>query len=409
MGRIRGPYLLEFNNPEEARKIFAEIGCDPMGIELMKDKIKVVPLLIKDIKSPAANVLKQHLLSSGGDAVVARWVVNNSREQSDVILLGTMKQYIYLLERLVYQPWGLKELAKRIKGLLNNLGLQRTISWQWPGKQLTLGERTLVMGILNITPDSFSDGGRFLDINKAVNYAHEMAASGADVIDIGGESTRPGSVPLSTEEEIDRIMPVLEILLKELPVPVSLDTYKSKVAETALKQGLHIVNDVGGGKRDPDMARIAAEYDAPVIIMHNPGEHSGDYYDYGDVAADVVDQLGESINIFEDAGLSPHKIMIDPGIGFGKNKADNLKLIKDLDYFKILNKPVLLGASRKSFIGKVLDAQIGQRLEGSLAVVSWAVQKGIDMVRVHDVKETVRTVRMLDAIRKAGEIGERIR
>lgn len=380
-----------------------------MGIQLMKDKVKIFPLLIKDIKSPAANALKQHLLSAGGDAVVARWVIDNSQNKSDVLLLGTARQYTKLLERLALQPWGLKELGKRIKDFLNTIGPKRTISWEWPGKYLTLGDKTLVMGILNITPDSFSDGGRFLDLNKAVNYAHEMAALGADIIDVGGESTRPGAIPLNSEEEIERVMPVLEVLQKELTIPVSLDTYKSRVAEAALRGGVHIINDVGGGKRDPDMAGVIAMYDAPVILMHNLGEHSGDYKPYNDVTADVVDDLGESIGIYEKAGLSPHKIMIDPGIGFGKNREDNLKLIKQLECFKILNKPILLGASRKSFIGKVLDAEIGERLEGSLAVVSWAVQKGVDAVRVHDVKETVQTVRMLDAIKKAGENDEGVR
>lgn len=369
----------------------------------MKDKTTIYPLLIKDIKSPAANALKQHLLSAGGDAVVARWVIDNSRERSDALLLGTAKQYSNLVARLACQPWGLKELGEKIKGVMKDLGLRENISWKWQNKQLTIGERALVMGILNLTPDSFSDGGRYFDLKKAVNYAQEMVAYGADIIDVGGESTRPGSLALTADQEIERVMPVLEVLIKELPVPVSLDTYKSRVAEIALEAGVDIINDVGGGKKDPHMADIIAKFDAPVIVMHNPGQHSGEYKAFQDVALDVIDDLAESIAIYEQAGLSPHKIMIDPGLGFGKNKEDNLKLLNKLGLLKSLNKPILLGASRKSFIGKVLDTDVNDRLEGSLAVVSWGVRKGVDVFRVHDVKETVRTVRMLDAIKKAGE------
>ena len=395
---MQGPYLLDLKGKEDAERIFGGIGCDPVGVQFMLNKTRIYPLLVKDVKSPGANALKQHMLSLGGEAVVGRGVINNSQPTSDVLLLGTLKQYKGLTEKLAYQPWGLKVLGEKIKALVEHLGHKNRIEWKWTDRSLTLGERTLVMGILNVTPDSFSDGGKYNTLDAALKQALKMVEEGVDVIDVGGESTRPGSRPVSLEEELDRVLPVLEVLLKEVPVPISLDTYKSETARQALSLGVHIINDVGGGKKDPRIVQIVAENRAPVIVMHNPAEPV-----YRSLVPDIIEDLQESIQLYERAGLLPEKVMVDPGIGFGKNPRQNLAVMRHWESFQVMGKPLLLGASRKSFIGAVLDTPVHERLEGSLAAVAWAFMKGVQMVRVHDVRETVRLLRMLEAMSGAGE------
>jgi len=397
---LRGPYCLKLKDQEQVRSVMRSIGPDPFGLEWMLDKAGIQPLYVRDVKSQAANILKQQMLSLGGEAVVGKWVINLAKDESDVLLLGTVKHYKALIGKLAYQPWGLKELGARIKAYLEGLDKNRTLQWKWRHMELTVGERVLVMGILNVTPDSFSDGGRFMEPQKALDQARKMAADGADIIDVGGESTRPGSQPVSPEEELDRVMPVLELLLKEMPIPISLDTYKANTAREALALGVHIINDVGGGKKDAQIAEVVAAHGAPVILMHN---QKRDCRIPHELAADVIDDLAESIKIYEDAGLEREKIMIDPGIGFGKDAQGNLVLLNQLGALKTLRLPILLGVSRKSFIGAVLDTPVDERLEGSLAAAAWGVINGASVLRVHDVRETVRLVRMLEAVAKAGE------
>jgi len=400
---LKGPYFLDVNNKAQLKNIFNKIGCDKVGTELMLRKSEIVPLLFKAVKSPGANVIKQQMLSLGGEAVVGRGVIDCSQEDSDVLLLGTLKEYQYLVEKLYHQPWGLAKVGEGIKELFMNnnrweTSMKKSCRWKWSDRQLVVGDKVQVMGILNVTPDSFSDGGRYINPQKALEHARKMVEEGADIIDVGGESTRPGSSIVSAEEELDRVMPVLEILLKELPVPISLDTYKATVAQEALSLGVNIINDVGGGQKDPGMAEVVARFNSPVIIMHNVENSS-----YDDLIPDIIDWLENSIQKYEDAGLSSDKIVIDPGIGFGKTPEENLTVIKRIKSFQALKKPLLLGASRKSFIGKVLDIPVGERLEGSLAAVAWGVMKDVEMVRVHDVKETVKLIKVLEAIKKAGD------
>ena len=397
MEKLRGPYFLDLDTTEEMKRLFAEIGCDTAGEKIMLPKSKIVPLFLKEVKSPAANILKQQMLSLGGEAVVGRGVVNCSQEYSDVLLLGTRQEYEGLIERICGQPWGLKILGERIKTLWSNLAKSRKIAWEWPKQRLTLGEKTLIMGILNVTPDSFSDGGKFRELSQAVEHAWEMVEAGADIIDVGGESTRPGCLPVTAEEELQRVRPVLERLLAEIPVPISIDTYKATVAEEALALGVQIINDVGGGLKDPRMPEVVARFQAPVIVMHNPARG-----EYQDLLPDLVDSLAKQVKVYEEAGLPAEKIVIDPGVGFGKNYQENLAVMKNLASFRALGQPVLLGVSRKSFIGKTLDLPVTERLEGSLAAAAWGVIKEMDILRVHDVRETVRLVKVLEAIKTGG-------
>lgn len=395
---MRGPYLMDLGEIEKTRHLFESIGPDIIGTNIMLEKERIHPVYVKEVKSPAANVLKQSMLSLGGEAVVSRGTVNLAAEKTDILLLGTVKQYKALCPKLIKQPWGLKKLGERLERLLQIPGQSSRLSWTWPKKELHIGGRVLVMGILNVTPDSFSDGGRYADPYKALEHAHLMVEQGADIIDIGGESTRPGSQPVSCEEEINRVMPVLELLLKEIPVPVSLDTYRAKTAKEALALGVDIINDVGGAKLDPEITKVVSEYNCPVVIMHNKKmEYASSY----ELVAGVIDELQDSMRLYEEAGLAPDKMMADPGIGFGKGPEGNLILLNNLLSLQTLQRPVLLGVSRKSFIGAILNTTVSERVEGSLAAAAWGVIKGAAVLRVHDVKETVRLVRVLEAIKNA--------
>ncbi|MGE5379955.1 MAG: dihydropteroate synthase [Methylocystaceae bacterium] len=265
------------------------------------------------------------------------------------------------------------------------------------GRYLQLGEKTLVMGILNVTPDSFSDGGRFCNPAEALAHAQEMQDEGADIIDIGGQSTRPGSRVVNAEEEWQRLAPVLPQLVKKLTVPVSVDTYYQLVAERALEQGAHIINDVSGFKVDPGLAEVVYRYGAAVVIMH-ARLHSG----YQDLMTDVKSELRAAVDWARTAGISNDQIVIDPGIGFGKTAEENLVLLGHLNEFKALDYPVLLGASRKSFLGQVFGLSPEERLEGNLAAAAAGIMAGVDILRVHDVGSTVRLARVLEGILNHG-------
>ncbi|WP_142830706.1 dihydropteroate synthase [Planococcus soli] len=253
--------------------------------------------------------------------------------------------------------------------------------------------KTLVMGILNVTPDSFSDGGKYNGLEQALTRARQMIADGVDIIDVGGESTRPGYVQISEDEEIGRIVPVIAALRQQFDVLISVDTYKSRVADAAIAAGAHIINDIWGAKYDPAIADVAAKWNVPIILMHNRNEAS-----YSDFQGDIMQDLAGSIQISLDAGVRKENIWLDPGVGFAKSVAQNLEAMQLIGQIAELGYPVLLGTSRKSFIGKILDATVDERLEGSLATVCYGVNQGCHIVRVHDVKETVRAVRMMDAL-----------
>lgn len=256
---------------------------------------------------------------------------------------------------------------------------------------LDVHAQTQVMGILNVTPDSFSDGGRFNNVEKALARAKQMLKDGAAIIDVGGESTRPGHTQISDEEEIARVVPVIRALKEQTEAIISIDTYKSAVARAAVEAGAHIINDIWGAKYDPEIARVAADKQVPIILMHNRAEAV-----YNDFWQDAKKDLEESIRIAQDAGVRNDQIWLDPGIGFAKTLAQNVEMMQRLDQLVAMGYPVLLGTSRKSFIGKLLDAKVDERLEGSLATVAFGIAKGCQIVRVHDVKETVQTVKMVD-------------
>jgi dihydropteroate synthase len=276
------------------------------------------------------------------------------------------------------------------------------IFWAARDRTIDCGERTLVMGVLNVTPDSFSDGGRFLEREAAVARGLEMAAAGADLLDVGGESTRPGSDPVTENEELDRVVPVLQRLVAEVDVPLSIDTRKPGVAAAAIEAGALVVNDISGG-RSADMFDVVRRTGAGIVLMHMRGEPKDmqEHTDYDDVVADVREELRQRMEAAIFADIEPDRIAVDPGLGFAKTSEQNLLLVKEIRAFGELGRPLLVGPSRKSFIGRVLDADVDRRMMGTAGAVAWLAANGADIVRVHDVEEMVHVVRVVDAIRRA--------
>jgi len=314
--------------------------------------------------------------------------------------MNTLKQFHALAGKLLLQPFGLTKPGNGMKSFLAGICSPPSNSSQKPIPE----RRTLIMGILNVTPDSFSDGGLFAKAETAVEHAERMAAEGADIIDIGGESSRPGAEPISAEVEMDRVLPVIEKLANTTEIPISIDTYRSSVARKALELGACMVNDISALRGDADMAAVVAEAGAPVVLMHMQGTPKNMQADphYDCVISEIISFLRTRIQAAVDAGISPENIIIDPGIGFGKTVAHNLEIIRRLRDFKTLGKLILIGTSRKSFIGKVLDLPTDDRLEGTAATIATAIANGADIIRVHDVKEMARVARMTDAIVRGG-------
>jgi dihydropteroate synthase len=264
--------------------------------------------------------------------------------------------------------------------------------------QLDFSKKTYIMGILNVTPDSFSDGGRYSSIDAAVDRAKNLIREGADIIDIGGESTRPGSSKVELHEELERTIPAIRALSTRVKVPISIDTYKAEVAKQAIEAGAHIINDIWGAKADSKMAEVAAHYQVPIILMHNRENKN-----YTHLMQDIVSDLMESISIAKFAGIQDEQIMLDPGIGFAKDFDDNIKVLQNLDQIVAMGYPVLLGTSRKTFIGKILDLPPSERMEGTGATVCLGIQKGCSIMRVHDVLQISRMAKVMDTLVGKGE------
>ncbi|PKN06573.1 MAG: dihydropteroate synthase [Deltaproteobacteria bacterium HGW-Deltaproteobacteria-7] len=394
--------IVKINNSNEAVEIFRKIGVDPYGISAMAPKTQHVNILLKAQSCKVANILKQEMLALNGDAAVARGSVACSIDTTDVLLMGTLKQVSALSKKIEKQPFGLDAIAKDILNLLGNIEQDRYIL-KTSRRKIVLGEKTLIMGILNITPDSFSDGNIYLDPQKAIGRALQMADEGADIIDIGGESTRPGSKSVTLRQEITRVVPIIEFLSRKLKIPISVDTTKSQVAQKALEAGAEIINDISS-LGDNKMASVIRKASAALILMHMRGTPAN--MQTGNL---VYEDLMHEINCFlEDrcrkavaAGIGRNQLVVDPGIGFGKTYEDNCRIIKSLSELKILGLPLLIGPSRKAFIGKITGGAPAERTDGTAAAVSAAIMNGCNIVRVHDVAVIKKVAAMTDAIVQA--------
>ncbi len=400
LGPSRSKYrvrLLKVPEEREARRFLEELGCTEHGRRIMVPKMVHRVVRVDHLDSRAANILKQDMLAIGGEVSLPRDVFDYGGKKVSAVISGTLAHFRELIPKLKLQPFGLKELALELEGLLFKKG-NRVL--HLGGRQFDLDERTLVMGIVNVTPDSFSDGGKFLQADRAVEHALRLVEEGADILDVGGESTRPGSEFVPLEEELRRVVPVLERLVERVEVPISIDTTKAEVARRALDLGCAMVNDISAGRLDPEMLPLVASRGVPICLMHMKGLPKDMQRDprYDDVVGEIMDFLRERAEVAMEAGVERDDILVDPGIGFGKTLEHNLEILRRLEEFKSLGYPLLLGTSRKSFIGAILDLPVEERLEGTAASVALGIAAGADIVRVHDVREMVRVARVADAI-----------
>ena len=371
----------------EGRMLVKKMGVDDVVENHLAEKLVFYVFQIDNLSSAAANILKQTALSRGTDAVIHRDVITGKIQNSSVVISGTKKEFKYISDSLKNQPFQLGDISNKILELVSFLDKR---------------SHTKIMGVLNITPDSFSDGGLYLRPEDAIKRIEEMIGEGAEIIDIGGESSRPGAEPIGEEEELKRVIPVIDAIKKK-KVRFSIDTYRSKVAQEALKRGAEFVNDISGMRFDKNMVKVVSDYNARVIIMHMKGTPKNMQRNpvYEDVIDEIMNFFAERIVFCEKNGLKRENIILDPGIGFGKRLEDNLKILKNLIEFRSFGTPVMIGASRKSFIKGITGAPVDERLAGSLAAVSEAFLQGIDYVRVHDVKETKQYLDVISAIEES--------
>lgn len=391
--------ILPANDTATLTKYLNKAGVDEKGIQIITRKSSNLIFRVDNVSPAAANIIKQQLLSMGQEAAVHREVISGGPESSEAYLVINERSASELKRKFSGQPFDLPGLGEEIEKLAGSyLNLPERIRLR--RRDLLLNNTPLVMGILNITPDSFSDGGEYLDPGEALDRAFNMVEEGADIIDIGGESSRPGAEELETEEEIARVKPVLEKLEGNIQAPVSIDTRKSKVARIALDCGADIINDISGLSSDPGMIKTAAEYDAAIIVMHMKGTPSSMQKDphYHDVIGEIIDWFSERTERIMDGGIEKEKIIIDPGIGFGKRLKDNLDIIRELSSFRELGFPVMIGYSRKSFLGMITGRDPAYRVHGGMAALGKSIQQGVQLVRVHDVRETKDFIKVFRAI-----------
>jgi len=384
------------------------VGAQVPGQQIMWRKASFLPIRLEGLTCVGANVLKQEMLARGGDCAVHRDCLTLDRDHTSALLIGTRAQYDDLREKLHEQAFGLPEVAEQLSDLLDSLDTPLE-PLQLGHYTLPIGERTLVTGILNVTPDSFSGDSLGDDVDAAIQQARRMKMEGADILDVGGQSTRPGSDPVPVEEELHRVLPVVERLVGPdgVALPISVDTSRARVAEAALKAGAHIINDITGLRDDPEIADVAARHNAALALMHIKGTPRDMQHNphYDDLLGEVIAYLREGIEKAVSAGVPRSRIWIDPGIGFGKTLHHNLELLRRLSEMKSLGCAILIGTSRKTFIGRILARDRGgdlpspqERVTGTGATLAVSIANGASVIRVHDVAPAVEVARITDAI-----------
>jgi dihydropteroate synthase len=393
------PVVVRIETEKNAEKLFHEMNVSPEGVKIMTPKAVHRIIRISSVDVRAAGIMKQEMLSKGGEVAVPWELYKLKPGLTDIAVMGTRRQFDDLCDKLKLQPFGLATLGDEIRRVLDDYE-KPALKLKAGRFELDLDAKTHVMGVLNVTPDSFSDGGRFISVDDALDHARGLVEDGADILDIGGESTRPGAAPVGIEEELRRTIPVIEVLAAELNVPVSIDTYKPEVALKAVQAGAMIINDISG-LADESMVELAVDSNVPVVIMHMRGSprNMQESPAYNDVVADICNWLHERTSKLINDGIPKENILVDPGIGFGKKYEHNLEILNRLSEFRSLGYPIVLGTSRKAFLGAILDALPDDRVEGTIASVVRGVMEGAKIVRVHDVKQVVKACKVVDAIR----------
>jgi len=393
---------LHITSSAQAKDELERVGADLPGIDAMIPKMENVNLLVEGIECKIANILKQEMLSIGGDVAVARGSVSCSIDSTDAVIIGTLKQVRRLADKIAPQPFTLRDISEDIRKVLDNI-TRGTFVLRTPKREIIVGGRTLVMGIVNMTPDSFFDGGMFGSVEDAVKYALKLEEEGADILDIGGESSRPGSEPVSAEDELDRVIPLIKKLKGLLSIPISIDTTKADVARRAIESGAEMVNDISAMRFDAKMPEVIADCHVPVVLMHMRGVpetmQEGDLA-YLALMGEITGFLKESMENARSSGVDVENIIVDPGIGFGKSTADNIAILRHLRELKTLGRPIMVGTSRKRFIGEITGEELaGDRVAGTAASVAASIMNGADIVRVHDVEFMKRLSGVIDEIK----------
>jgi dihydropteroate synthase len=395
-GLTYNSHFINLNDPGDIKRELSSIGVEQESIEELMDRFLYCSLRLEHIDTRAANLMNSYLNSLGGTLAMHKDAQDYTRSKTDVVVSGSRKVFRELAERLKGEPFDLDKIASDIERSL--VARNRIITWG--RRTLDFNRKTYIMGILNCTPDSFYPESRVSGIEAALKGARRMISSGVDIIDIGGESTRPGSNGVSAKEELERVIPIIKAIRKESDVIISIDTRKREVAEQALNEGADMVNDISGLKRNRKLAELVAERGVPIILMHMQGEPKTMQANpfYSNTISDILKDLQASISFALNAGISKQHIIIDPGIGFGKRIKDNLRIIKELKAFQSLNFPILIGISRKSFIGQILNQPVEGRLIGTITANTLAVVNGADVLRVHDVSDAVEMVKIIESI-----------
>jgi len=400
MNRIIRPY-----SPKPMAQLLKRMDVSSQGVTNMVPKAFALPMRLTKVETAAANIIKQEMLTVGGDAAMSRGIVEGERKETDIVLLGTADKIRKLLRKLShYTKWGLPEIRDSIERLLNSYLNGYELSLECRGKKLILDSPKIV-GILNVTTDSFSDGGEFIDKKKAVRHALRMADEGADIIEIGGESTRPGAKAVSLDEEVKRVVPLVAKIKESIGNKIlAVDTYKSEVARRAINAGADMINDISALRFDEKMTGVLAEHeDVAVVLMHVQGtpQNMQSNPSYDCPVDDIISFFAERLVHCVKAGIKKERLIIDPGIGFGKKFEHNIEIISRLSEFHALGVPVMLGASRKSFINHIYPSEPNERLYGTLALTAQAFQQRVHLVRVHDVRENRELLQTMTAINPA--------
>jgi len=404
--RLYNPRFLAIRTPADAQRELNALGIDPDKGKALGSESFNYYLKVESLDPETLRIFRDRVRGLGGK-VISSGERSREKGNAEALIVGNLPFLKTLTSQTKPDSGNLQVLIQELRTAVGSLSDNGNLIVEWNGRKIDFSSRTYIMGIVNVTPDSFADAGRFFDPKKTVAHALTMAEDGVDIIDIGGESTRPGAQPVDEKEELRRVIPVIKRVVKEVNVIVSIDTTKAHVAEAALSEGAQMVNDVSALRFDPDLAALVALKNVPVVLMHMRGtpQTMQKNVHYRDLISEITRFLRERIAFAVQCGIDRKKIIIDPGIGFGKSVArDNFTILRNLEEFKSLGRPLLIGPSRKAFLGHLLNLPAADRDEATAGAVAVAIMNGAHIVRVHDVKKMQRVVKVVDTIKKSAPL-----